>query len=87
MSDWKNMQKALVSGSGATSAAIPGFHLAGLIADVTFLMNRMATCSYGVGAIVGNQVGLGNFLEEEDFSLILGMWAGEEDIKSSIKAK
>lgn len=79
LSDWNTKQKALVATSGAASMAIPGVHLAGMAADIAFLMNRMAVASYGIGAIHYQKHGIGNELSEDDFSNILAIWAGEEE--------
>jgi hypothetical protein len=78
LSDWQAFQSTLVTASGAASASIPGFHIAGMAADVVFLMNRMSTCAYGIGAIIGNREGVGDILEDEDFAIILSRWAGAE---------
>jgi len=80
LSGWRTMQQSLVTGSGAAAAAIPGLHLVGMAADVAFLMNRMSVCSYGTGAIVGHTQGLGNFLELEDFAVVLARWGGDESV-------
>ncbi len=78
--DWRIKQQAMVTGSGALAIAVPGVHLVGMAADVAFLMNRMAVCCYGIGAIIGTNSGLGNMLEEEDFAIILGRWSGDESV-------
>lgn len=80
LSSWRSTQQALVTGSGAAAAAVPGLHLVGMAADVAFLMNRMAVCSYGIGAIVGNSRGLGSILEKEDFAIILARWSGDDHV-------
>ena len=87
LSDWKALQKTLVTGSGAAAVAIPGLHLLGIAADVAFLMNRMAVCSYGIGAIIGSDEGEGNILEEEDFAIILAGWGGDESVNDAALAK
>jgi len=87
MNEWCNMQKAAVTGSGAAASAIPGAHLAGAAADIAFLMNRMAVCSFGIGAIYAANNGLGNYLEDEDFAVILGLWAGNAELKAAISGK
>lgn len=84
---WRARQHALVTASGATAAAIPGLHLMGMAADITFLMNRMSVCSYGIGAIIGNQSEQANILEQEDFGVILAIWADVGDIKDATIAK
>lgn len=83
LSDWRVKQQAMVTASGAAAIAIPGMHLVGMAADVAFLMNRMAVCCYGIGAIVAHGKGLGQILEEEDFAIILGRWSGDENLSDS----
>lgn len=85
--DWKTKQKAMVTASGAAAMAIPGLHVAGAIADVAFVLNRMNVAAYGVGAIVLKQHGLGNLIEKEDFGAILGYWCDDEDIQEAMKGK
>lgn len=80
LSDWRVKQQALVTGSGALAMTLPGLHLVGMAADVAFLMNRMAVCCYGIGAIAGAAKGLGNILEHEDFAIILARWSGDENL-------
>lgn len=75
LSNWRNTQVALVSGSGATAA------------DVAFLMNRMSVCSFGIGAIHGYDNGQGNFLEEEDFANVLGYWSHDAQMMTAITSK
>ncbi len=87
LSDWKLQQNSLVTGSGALAVAVPGFHLAGLAADVAFVLNRMGVASYGVGAILGHQAGCGNLLEKADFPAVLSYWAGDEDFKEAMTGK
>ncbi|MCA9068187.1 MAG: hypothetical protein KDA84_04655 [Planctomycetaceae bacterium] len=84
---WRVQQQGLVTGSGAASVAIPGLHLIGIAADVAFLMNRMSVCSYGIGAILGNENGCGNILEAADFAVILARWAGDASINDAAIGK
>ena len=44
-------------------------------------------CSYGVGAILGVQKGRGNVMEAEDMAVVLGRWAGDEDLTDAAVAK
>jgi len=74
------MQKAAVTASGAGAVAIPGMHVLGIAADVTFLLNRMSTSSYAIGASICYEENLGNILEEEDFAAVLAVWCGELDL-------
>ena len=87
LSDWRTTQQGLVTASGAASVAIPGLHLVGMAADVAFLMNRMSVCSYGIGAIIGNNSGHGNMLETEDFAVILARWSGDDSITDAAIGK
>ena len=84
LNEWTRGQKALVTASGAGAGAVPGLHLVGMAADVPFLMNRMSVCSYGIGAIVGAEAGLGNVLEAEDFVVVLAVWADEGGVGDAI---
>ena len=79
LGEWRARQQAMVTGTGMAAAIIPVAHLAGVAADVLFLVNRMSVCSYGIGAIYGRGDNLGNFLEEEDFAVVLSLWAGGSD--------
>ena len=63
--NWKKLQATLVTSSGAAAVAIPGIHLVGVPADIAFLMNRMAVCSYGIGAILGNKTAMETFLRKK----------------------
>ena len=87
LSSWRATQQALVTGSGAAAAAIPGFHLVGMAADVVFLMNRMSVCSYGIGAIIGTECGLGDILEDEDFAVVLARWGGDDSLNNAAVGK
>lgn len=79
LSSWRRRQCSLATASGALAMGIPGLHLAGVAADVLFLMNRMSVCSFGIGSIIGYNNGNGFMLEEEDFGLILARWGGCEE--------
>ncbi len=83
LTDWRRKQQAMVTASGAASIAVPVMHLVGMAADVAFLMNRMAVCCYGIGAIVAHGKGLGQILEDEDFAIILGRWSGDENLSDA----
>jgi hypothetical protein len=84
---WRTRQTALASAAGAGSGAIPIWGLATMPADIAFLMNRMSVCSYGVGAILGVQMRRGNVLEPEDMAVVLGRWAGDDDLADAAVAK
>ena len=83
LSGWRERQYALVAGSSAAAAAIPGLHLVGMAAEVAFLMKRMSVCAYGIGAIEGHSHGFGNFLELEDFAVILARWGGDDRVSNA----
>jgi hypothetical protein len=87
IAEWKATQKTLVTGSGALASGVPGLHLVGIGADVVFLMNRMAVCSYGLGAIIGKSSGHGNFLESEDFAVVLARWGGDDSVSDAAIGK
>ncbi|KOR33545.1 hypothetical protein TI05_00515 [Achromatium sp. WMS3] len=84
ISYWRKKQQAMVTTAGAVAMVIPGAHLVALAADVAFLMNRMAVCSYGIGAIYGYDRFSENILEEEDFANILALWAGNDEITTIV---
>ncbi len=84
LADWKFRQNALVTGSGGLAGSIPGLHLAGLAADVAFVLNRMGTAAYGIGAIMGQARFADTILEADDFSLILAYWANDEDVVQAL---
>lgn len=87
LNDWKNLQKSLIMAGGTAFTAVPGSHLAGVTAEVAILINRMSTCSYGVGSIIGHKAGKGNILESEDFLIVLAKWAGIDDINNATITK
>ncbi len=87
LSGWRTKQQSLVTGSGVLAAAIPGFHMVGIAADVVFLMNRMSVCSYGIGAIIGYDRNLGDILEEEDFAIVLARWGGDDNLTDAVIGK
>lgn len=87
LSDWKLKQNGMVGASGAVAVAIPGLHLAGIAADVAFVLNRMSVATYGTGAILSKKAGFGDILEEEDFAAVLGYWSDDEDIMQAMKGK
>ncbi|NJL28625.1 MAG: hypothetical protein HC897_12415 [Thermoanaerobaculia bacterium] len=68
---WVNAQSLQVGTSGALALAIPGLHLVGLAADLTFLMHKLAYTCWGIGELKGCVV-----LGKEDFANILAIWAG-----------
>ncbi len=85
--NWCDKQIALATASGATSVILPGAHVAAILADVAFLINRMSVCSFGIGAIRGYDNGHGNLLEQEDLANVLGYWARDEQIMSAVTSK
>lgn len=87
LDDWKLKQRTLVTASGAVAVAIPGLHMAGIVADVAFVLNRMSVATYGTGAILGEAAGVGNIVEKEDFAAVLGYWSDDEGIQQAMKGK
>lgn len=87
MGAWETQQRALVGGSGAAAVAIPVAHLAGLAADLAFVINRMGVSSFGVGAIRAREAGIGNFLERDDFNAVLLYWADDGAIREAMKGR
>lgn len=87
LGDWRVQQNSMVTVSGGASVVIPGVHVAGLVADAAFVLNRMRVATYGVGAILGSRAGLDNILEPEDFAAVLGYWADDKSIQEAMKGK
>lgn len=81
----RTRQSTLAAASGAASFAVPVMHMTTALADLGILMNRMAVASYSIGAVKGAATGKGNVLEDGDFKLILGLWAGDGDIDALVK--
>jgi hypothetical protein len=84
---WKAKQRTLVTASGGGAVAIPGFHVAAVIAETAFVINRTSVTSYGIGAIKGHSEVQENILEQEGFALIMGYWSDDESIKEAMKGK
>lgn len=87
LSSWQNTQRAMVGASGAAAVAIPVAHLAGIAADLAFVVNRMGVSSFGTGAIMGNDRNYGNILEREDFGAVMAYWAGDDGIREAMNGK
>jgi hypothetical protein len=68
---WVLAQSTQVGVVGGAAVAIPGLHLAGLAADVVFLMHKLSATCWGIGEIQGCVV-----LGKEDFANILALWSG-----------
>lgn len=47
----------------------------------------MSVCAFGVGAIMGREANRDSLIEEEDFAVILGKWAGVEGLDNAAIAK
>ncbi|MBV1695077.1 MAG: hypothetical protein KGP27_11500 [Hyphomicrobiales bacterium] len=87
LADWQNAQRAMVGASGAAAVAIPVAHLAGIAADLAFVVNRMGVSTFGTGAILGSDNGYGNILEKEDFGAVLAYWSGDEGVREAMNGK
>lgn len=87
LSTWELQQRALATASGAAAVAIPGVHVAGIAADLAFVVNRMGVSSFGVGSIIGNQRNHGFMLEKTDFGAVLGYWADDSALKEAMRGK
>jgi len=85
--NWREKQIALATASGATAAVVLGAHVAAILADVAFLINRMSVCSFGIGAIRGYDSGHGNLLEQEDLANVLGYWSGDEQVMNAVTSE
>lgn len=84
---WQAFHTTAVGASGAVSVVVPVAHLATLVADVGFLINRMAICAFGIGGIAAKEKGKGFILEEEDMPAILARWAGDDSVSDAAIAK
>lgn len=87
LDDWRLLQQGLVTSSGAATMAMPFAHLVGMAADFAFLMNRLSVCSFGIGAILGEEQGAGNILEAEDFAVVLSRWSDVDGVSNAAVAK
>jgi hypothetical protein len=68
---WIVSQCAQVGVAGGAALAIPGLHLAGMAADLAFLMHKLSVTCWGVGEIEGCVV-----LGKDDFANVLALWSG-----------
>ncbi|WP_158319441.1 hypothetical protein [Actinoplanes xinjiangensis] len=85
MGDWHARQVAMVTASGAGSAILPGYHLAAMVADVAFVVNRLGVAGHGAGAILGYQAGRGDILGADDMAAIVLYWVGADDFTAAMK--
>jgi hypothetical protein len=67
---WVASQANQAGAAGAVAALVPGAHLPALVADLAFLLHKMAYCSWGVGEICDCVV-----LGKPDFENILALWS------------
>jgi hypothetical protein len=81
---WNSHHRRVAALSGFATGIVPGLHLAGIALDAFHVMRRMGHVSYGVGAILGERHELGNVLEREDLSLILGLLADDPSVERLI---
>jgi hypothetical protein len=68
---WMLSQAGQTAGAGAVAMAIPGVHISALVADVSYLLHKMAYCSWGIGELRKCVV-----LGKPDFANILALWSG-----------
>lgn len=85
--EWQTLQTAAVGASGAVSVLVPGAHLLALAGDLAFVINRMAVCCYGIGAIAAKDQNREFVLENEDMAAILARWAGDDSVSDAAIAK
>lgn len=81
---WVSWQALQAGAVGAGAISIPVAHLPLMLVDIAFLLHKMAYCCWGIGAIHGCKIE-----SKEDFSIILGMYAGvitTETLSASIGA-
>ncbi|MFC4068340.1 hypothetical protein [Actinoplanes subglobosus] len=83
--DWHAKQVAMVTASGAGSAALPGYHLVAMLADIAFVVNRLGVASHGAGAILGYRAGRGDVLGEDDMAAVVLYWVGAGDFTAAMK--
>lgn len=72
VNSWTAWQASQAAVAGAGALAVPGAHVPAMVADVAFLMHKMAYCSWGIGGIYDCSVE-----GKPDFAIILAHWAGE----------
>jgi hypothetical protein len=68
---WINSQVLQAAAAGALAMSVPGAHAPALVADMAWLLRKMAVCSWGVGAIHGRPVDA-----LVDLQVILAHWSG-----------
>ncbi len=70
VSSWVVSQAGQAAAAGAAAMAIPGVHVVAMVADVAFLLHKMAYCCWGIGEIRGCAV-----VGKSDFQNILALWS------------
>jgi hypothetical protein len=68
---WVTSQAGQAAVAGGLATAVPWAHIPALVADMAFLMHKMAYCSWGIGEISDCVV-----LGKADFLNILALWSG-----------
>jgi hypothetical protein len=71
--DWVQQETAKIAVAGGVEMAIPGLHALTIPAGITFLLHKMATISWGIGAIRGAYVV--ETAQYSDLRNILTLWA------------
>ena len=59
---------------GVISQAIPGLHLAGVVADIIFVLDFLDEAIYGTGAILAREKGCPELIAKADYWNVLGLW-------------
>lgn len=75
ISSWIASQAGQAAAVGAGAMLIPGAHTVAIIADVAFLLHKMAYCCWGIGEISDCIV-----IGKSDFQNILALWSGASSI-------
>ncbi|MAU10004.1 MAG: hypothetical protein CL607_09305 [Anaerolineaceae bacterium] len=71
--DWVQQETAKIAVAGGVEMAIPGIHALTIPAGITFLLHKMATISWGIGAIKGAYIV--ETSQYSDLRNILTLWA------------
>ncbi|MGB7340732.1 MAG: hypothetical protein WBC91_17675 [Phototrophicaceae bacterium] len=73
LQSWTNQELALAGLAGGAEMAIPGLHTLTIPAGIAYLIHKMATISWGIGAIKGAYVI--ETAQHSDLRNILTLWA------------
>lgn len=71
--DWVQQETAKIAVAGGVEMAVPGLHALTIPAGITFLLHKMATISWGIGALKGAYIV--ETAQYSDLRNILTLWA------------